>query len=125
MISELDAVTNALGRLALDQAWMRQQVIASNIANHATPGYRTARLDFENVLTEVDKALQTGLSEPAALERIEAARSSMQPRSTDEPVALDQEMVALTKNSLHYLATLAALEKYGSLKGIAIRGESR
>jgi flagellar basal-body rod protein FlgB len=34
----------------LDAVWMRQQVISGNIANAATPGYKSKSLEFESLL---------------------------------------------------------------------------
>ncbi len=34
----------------LDAVWMRQQVIAGNLANAATPGYKSKSLEFESLL---------------------------------------------------------------------------
>jgi flagellar basal-body rod protein FlgB len=125
VITGLDAVTNDLGRLALDQAWYRQQAIAANIANHATPGYKALRVDFETVVAEIGSQIRSGASDGQILETIDRARGRMRLEATDAPVQLDEQMVELTKNSLHYLSVLTAIEKYGSIKSVAVRGESR
>lgn len=46
----LDATSQTL-QYALDGLSMRQTVLADNIANEGTPGYRASKVDFETALT--------------------------------------------------------------------------
>jgi flagellar basal-body rod protein FlgB len=97
------SVTNArndlLARL-LDVATLRQEVIAQNVANVNTPGYREQGVAFEE---ELGRALSSGN---------EAAAHRVQPHVTTPPggperadgnnVDVDVEMARLQKNSLLY-----------------------
>lgn len=53
----------------LDAVWMRQKVISGNIANAATPGYKSKSLEFETMLDqrlsvtgENDRSIQDALN---------------------------------------------------------------
>lgn len=46
----LNSASMELLEKKLDAVWMRQQVIAGNIANAATPGYKSRTLEFESLL---------------------------------------------------------------------------
>ena len=50
MASVLNSTSMALLEKSLDAVWQRQQVIANNIANAATPGYKSQHLEFETLL---------------------------------------------------------------------------
>ncbi len=73
--------TERMGQLTayLDRASFRQGVIASNIANVDTPGYRTRDLDFGSRLSEV---LGSGIMRthevPALLERPDGNNVSLE-----------------------------------------------
>ncbi len=40
---------------SLNAAWLKLQVINTNIANSSTPGYKASYVNFEEVITEADK----------------------------------------------------------------------
>jgi flagellar basal-body rod protein FlgB len=86
----------------------RQTVIADNIANAQTPGYRRQVLDFENVLA---KALEDGegISRPldARITMPEAAPAD----ETGNNVDLETEVGELIKNSSTYKTYLRVLNK--------------
>lgn len=95
----IDPRINLLSKL-LDVASLRQKVIAQNVANVNTPGYKQRVVSFEDVFTkEVSKGNM-------------AAALSVQPKIEDGPggaqrvdgnnVDIDVEMANLNKNSLLY-----------------------
>lgn len=84
---------------ALSVASLRQQVIASNIANRDTQGYQRLQLRFD-----------------AALERAGVVASA--PGASAEPVSLEQDLVALSTNSAHYAALARVLSRYFSILGV-------
>lgn len=55
-----DSISVSLLQKALDGAWQRQKVIAGNIANHETPGYKASTVSFEESLQHEVKRLQQG-----------------------------------------------------------------
>lgn len=50
MINFLDNANFKLMQKTLDATWERMNVIAENITNVDTPGYKAKRLEFENIL---------------------------------------------------------------------------
>ncbi len=70
---------------SMDAVWLRQQVIANNIANAATPGYKSQHLEFEELL---EKQIQrTGTSE----EGLQKAIDSVEPRVVRDENTVTQE----------------------------------
>lgn len=127
--------TIALLQRVLDLRSRNHQVIAANIANADTPGYKAFRM-------HVDEALQRGtgnrstlplqISRPGHLQKAshgsERAAVSMERaaayslRGDGNTVDLDRAMGRLTKNSLQYNAAAQILHrKFQGLKS-AIRG---
>jgi flagellar basal-body rod protein FlgB len=88
-----------LSRL-LDVANLRHEVIARNVANVNTPGYRQSDVQFEEAFSH---ALAAG-KETAALQvepKIVAGTGGME-RADGNNVDIDMEMGRLNKNSLLY-----------------------
>ena len=83
-----DAVSHVLDS-ALDGLSMRQNVIADNIANVDTPGFRATSVDFENSLRS---AIATGDFETSGLSATETP--------TDTPVGANGNNVDLRKETL-------------------------
>jgi flagellar basal-body rod protein FlgB len=92
-----------LARKLLDAAALRQEAIASNVANAETPGYH--RLDVAPAFAQ---QLKTGM----ALGNMSAA-SSLQPQLAEDPnarstrpdgnnVEIESELLAMNKNSVEY-----------------------
>ncbi len=70
----------------------RQQVVAANIANVDTPGYKTKDVDFHHQL-----AALTGDSEPAVSEV-----ANLRIKNDGNNVNIDRESRLLAENSLHF-----------------------
>lgn len=128
MIDDLGGVTSALAKLALDAAVLRHQVIANNIANAQTPGFRPQYVSFEEYLSAAAGS-QTGRETDAVLraeveslrERLDAGQLVHSDDVTE--VNVDQEMARLSANVLRYQALLEGLSKRGDLVKMAISGE--
>jgi flagellar basal-body rod protein FlgB len=125
--------TNALDRTldfnsqALQLRARRQGVLAANIANADTPGFKAQDFDFAT-------ALKQATSEPsgtqaaagkrgAAADVIELkARASAQPSVDENTVDLDQERTEFADNAIRYEAALRTLN--GQIKTMlsAIQG---
>ena len=111
-----DPVFGTLSK-TLDAAAARQRILASNVANVDTPGYRSQDLDFEAALSE---AMQ---SENLALHRSDAQHlpgrngGGLQvievegvARRDDNSVDLDREMSKLAETSMLYQAGTGILQ---------------
>lgn len=99
-------VTQAALERAIAGASLRHALIADNIANANTPGYKRRDLDFGSLLA---RALDAGT--PAAsierlplVPRVDAATSV---RADGNNVDLDVEIAALHENSVVYQTLLA------------------
>jgi flagellar basal-body rod protein FlgB len=97
------ADTYQLARKLLDAAALRQEAIASNVANSETPGYR--RLDvsatFEQQLKSQMASGTLSTAEPIAPQLVEDpnARST---RPDGNNVEIERELLAMNKNSIEY-----------------------
>jgi flagellar basal-body rod protein FlgB len=113
---------------ALDGAWQRHEVLANNIANAETPGYKRVDLDFRSVLAETRSAgrpqfLTTDsrhlmpTREPQPFQ-IGQDQSSITPDGNS--VDIDREMGEVSTNALYYSAVSSQLNAYLSLLRKAI-----
>ena len=97
----------------LDLRQRRQEIIASNVANADTPGYKARRFEFENVLKESlpprdalpmartrSGHLPTGYVGPVAGELQEVETSI--PKGDGNSVDMEQEMAQQAANQLLY-----------------------
>lgn len=111
----LEALTVPSLLAALDAAQLRQQVIATNVANAGEPGRKPLRVTFEQALAT------TSSGHPPSLEpTIRPARSN----SLDGLVRLDEEIVAMARNAMHHQALLRVLDQHLGVLALAI-GEGR
>ena len=111
----------------------RHRVVADNIANVETQGYRAKEFRFEELLSGAGKRLQGARTNPAhlSLGQRELAATAGEIRQMESGhdnglnnVDIDREMTNLATNDLSYrLATRLLSMKYTNLRG-AIRGQS-
>ena len=110
-----DRLTGAV-EAGLDGVALRQRVIADNIANAETPGFRARRVSFEESLAA---ALAAGTPEAATATVLDAGT---EPNGVGNTVRLEREVADLVKSGLQYDALVAALNyKLGLLRS-AIEG---
>ena len=89
----------------------RQRVIADNVANVETPGFRAGRIDFEASL-----AAALGDGAPSAT-TVSASLSTAGTLPNGNNVSLDQEIVSLTDTNLRYQLMVEAMNaKYRLLR---------
>jgi flagellar basal-body rod protein FlgB len=121
MLHGIEALTNRALSLALDAASLRQQAIATNIANVHTEGYSPLRVDFESQLEAARHALQSrGSVDDMSLAQV---RPLLLMQADGEPsvaVGLDTQMAALAENSLQYQALLKGISKQFSILSSAV-----
>ena len=112
------AVSDPVGSVlaaALDGVSLRQQVIADNIANVDTPGFRASSVDFES-------ALRTAVSDGD----LSGARQAVT-IPTDTPVGANDNNVDLRKETMaavqsqfqYQLLTRAASDRYALVSAVA------
>lgn len=112
----------------------RATVLAANLANADTPGYKARDLDFQTLIRDVVAAGPT----PARLETTRSGhiaagaggadgdllyRAAMQPTLDGNTVDTDIEMAQFARNSLDFQASLTFLQ--GKFRGLrnALKGE--
>ncbi len=105
---------------ALELRAQRLSLLASNIANASTPGYKAQDIDFDRALAEASKSQGTIAG---ALEKAMGYRAPLQPSADGNTVEMSTEQTLFAENAVKYRTTLSFLE--GRLNTIvrAIKGE--
>ena len=120
----LDAIKEGLTLSA-----MRQEMIAANIANVSTPGYRRVDLDFERLMKSGIKsssrpAYRTNekhftFEEIGSRAGLFSYPSDSDVNSEDNNVDIDKEIMNMNNNSMYYNAlTTFAEKKYRGLRSV-------
>lgn len=121
MTQGMEAITTAALSLALDAASLRQQAIATNIANANTPGYAPLGVSFEDQLEDARRALDTGGRLDA--ESLSGVRPAMQfaigPGGVPAKTLMDVEAANLAQNSVHFQALLKGLNRHYQIMSAA------
>lgn len=100
---------------ALKLREQRMSMLASNIANAATPGYKARDIDFSSALQIVERG---GASETAVRYRV-----PVQPSLDGNTVELATEQTAFAENALSYRSSLSFLNgRIGTITR-ALKGE--
>lgn len=97
----------------------RLEMLASNIANAATPGFRARDIDFEAAL----RASQTGSSVDDAANGAAGYRIPLNPSLDGNTVELPIEQTLFAENAVGYRTSLAFLEGRINTVTRALRGE--
>jgi flagellar basal-body rod protein FlgB len=112
----IEALTLPALSTAMDAALVRQQVIANNLANANTQGFRPQQVRFDVAFD----AAATGQGAPLGVQ--------LQPQvslSVDGAVRLDSEVAAMAQNGAHYQALLKALNRHLSVLSSAVSDGKR
>jgi len=108
---------------ALDVYQARHRVLAENVANAETPGFRARDLDFATALTRAFERDGTGDTRASAGEPVVDTRATV--KIDGNSVDLDTEMARLSENTMKEVALTRILaRKFESLK-LAIQGAPR
>ena len=108
---------------ALELYQARHRVLAENVANAETPGYRARDLEFGTALASAFERGTTSGRAAADVEPIVDARSVV--KIDGNSVDLDTEMARLSENTMKIVALTRILtRKYEGLKA-AIEGSRR
>lgn len=104
---------------ALTVRSQRMGVLASNIANASTPGYKAKDIDFRAALATVEApGGRTASLDDATLYRV-----PLQPSADGNTVELATEQTAFAENAVAYQTTLSFLNGRISTITRALRGE--
>lgn len=104
---------------ALELRSHRMGLLASNIANAATPGFKARDIDFAAALA----AREGGSSTQEAANTATRYRVPTMPSLDGNTVELSNEQVAFAENAMAYSATLAFLQGRVQTITRALRGE--
>ena len=88
----------------LDMASLRQSLVASNIANVDTPGYRTRDIDFE-------KEMQRAAAPDSSAEPVVREISGLIERPDGNNVSIDRETMLLAQTQLQFQTGVALLKQ--------------
>ena len=98
----------------------RMGVLASNIANASTPGYKAKDVDFQSALAAIETP---GGPTDAAMDAATLYRVPLQPSQDGNTVELATEQTAFAENAVAYQTTLSFLNGRISTITRALRGE--
>ena len=98
----------------------RMGVLASNIANASTPGYKAKDIDFKEALNAIETPGMEGVD---PIEGATRFRIPLQPSLDGNTVELATEQTAFAENAVAYQTTLAFLNGRISTITRALKGE--
>ncbi len=131
MISDIFDSTKNLEK-GLDAAWLRNQVISNNIANAETPGFKSSRVEFEDLFAaslDKESSFQNKMtrdkhiafsSQPQSVSPVVVQNDSTAMRMDDNNVDIDYENVELAKNTIYYNTLVEKLNTEFSMLRLAI-----
>lgn len=126
MNSIISSVTSDLLSKAMDVCAETHRVIANNIANVDSQGFRARKVDFDSIFEGARQAVVDN-NQKALSQQVNAIKPDQLPihDSDDQVIGLDQSMVQLTENTLRFHALTDMRKGLGSLMKIAITGSNR
>ncbi len=104
---------------ALKLRSQRMALLASNIANRATPNYKARDFDFQKALS----AAQSGTSVDTAANQAVGYRVPLQASLDGNTVELSTEQTLFAENAVQYRTTLSFLQGRISTVMTALKGE--
>ena len=104
---------------ALEVRAQRMGVLASNIANASTPGFKARDIDFKAALASVEGCQDQGRGIADAMKY----RVPIQTSLDGNTVELNQEQTAFAENAVQYQTTLSFLNGRISTITRALKGE--
>ena len=127
MSEGLAAVTTATLGLALDATILRQQAIASNIANAGTQNYVPLQLNFAAQLEQIQAGLPTAGGVGALREAGKQLQLEPMLDANGDPakVQLDVEMASMAQNNVLYQALIKGLNRHMTIQSMAANDGKR
>jgi flagellar basal-body rod protein FlgB len=117
----------------IDYSSAKQKVIANNIANVETPGYKAKSIQFKDTLNQELHKIEAYRTDPRHFEFSNQMRMpykvvtnhNMSYMSNGNSVDIDQEMAEMAKNQIYYDALIEKLNgKFQSLKTVIKGGRT-
>ncbi|MDB5706641.1 MAG: flagellar basal-body rod protein FlgB [Sphingomonas bacterium] len=105
---------------ALQVRSQRMGLLASNIANASTPGFKAKDIDFQTALNAVE---QSGDADTNSISSAVRYRVPSQPSLDGNTVELSTEQTAFAENAVQYQTTLSFLNGRISQITRALKGE--
>lgn len=105
-----DTRATQAGQASLDALWMKTQVIANNLANVDTPGFKASSVSFEETLRSTTARVQNKLGQQVDGGAASKGGASFQARvstNEDASVRLDGNNVVLEKEQTELWKTYA------------------
>lgn len=118
-MDKLDELLN-FNHQALNLRAYRQQVLASNIANADTPGYKARDIDFRAALAAATAPRQDAGTQAPQPELL--FRGVLQASIDGNTVDMDVERAQFAENTVHYEANITALTHRIRMMLAAIQG---
>jgi flagellar basal-body rod protein FlgB len=115
-------MTNSLFGIHGDALQLRSRrmgVLASNIANAATPGYKARDIDFRSALEATSKGMNVGEAAGGA----QRFRNPLMPSRDGNTVELNTEQLAFSENAVGYATTLSFIQSRVETLTRALKGE--
>lgn len=101
----------------------RLSMLASNIANAATPNYKARDIDFDKALAQAAEAGASGQAALAAADANTAYRVPLQTSLDGNTVELSTEQTLFAENAVAYRTTLSFLQGRIDTVMQALKGE--
>jgi flagellar basal-body rod protein FlgB len=102
----------------MDKTVVESKLIASNVANVDTPGYKAKELKFDDMLKNQMGSLQLKMTHPkhmtdapSVVPNGEIVENPNPGRPDGNNVNIDEEMLKLTKNNIQYNVAVQLLSK--------------
>ncbi len=112
---------------ALDAASLRHQVIANNLANVNTPGYKRQEVQFENQLAQAiaqrDNPCASACSPMSAVQPRIVTVNTTSERADGNNVDMETEMVNLAANTLNFDVLSQSVSGYFAGLKAVIKGQ--
>jgi flagellar basal-body rod protein FlgB len=128
MIDKLLGGSLASLEQALERRVTRGAVLAANVANADTPGYRRVDVEFQPALERAASALERTCPGHIAGHEGEGMRLVRGPRGTrpdGNGVNRDQELITLSRNASEFGERADVMARIFTLRRIAATGEAR
>lgn len=113
MNNYLEGLNIRLYEKGLDALWLRQKVIRNNIANAETPGFKSKKVEFEKLFSELlESKTHGGNGFFQALDRLTPKlyeKNSTAANPNGNNVSEDEEQIELARAQLQYETVVSAL----------------
>ncbi|MBU2711656.1 flagellar basal body rod protein FlgB [Zooshikella harenae] len=119
----LETTTVGLLNKFLEGTLFEHKLIANNIANIDTQGYKAQTIKTNNKFTALIDSLENTQSSASTINRVKdwVPEHNIQTDSTANKIELEKELAKLSKNVIHYQAILSAKSKLNNMLTLAIK----